>query len=110
MTDRDLFKLTHEELAGMIERLEADRETLRERAEGAELSLRGVWSNLTPALERGGFVTFELAAEPSIDERRALSASIAPLVQELGLRVLVIGPNMKARASHRCESCGKAKK
>lgn len=106
MTDRDLFSLTHEELVPMIERLE-ERARI---ADGLELALRGTIRNLTPVVERGGFLTLELDVEPSIEERRNLSASINPLVRDLGLRVLVIGPAMKARESHRCESCGKAKK
>lgn len=107
MTDRpDVFSMTHEELDLLV----ADLRRQADDARGLAIALRGVWSNLTPALERGGFVTLELAEEPSVDERRLLSSSIADLVQELGLRVLVIGPNMKARASHRCESCGKAKR
>ena len=106
MTDRDLYSLTHEELVPIIERLEARAAD----ADAAELALRGTWSNLTPVVERGGFLTLELAEEPTIEERQRLSVSINPLVRDLGLRVLVIGPSMKARASHRCESCGKAKR
>ena len=92
----DLSLLTHEELAAIIGNL--------------ELIARSKWENLTPVLTSGGFLTIEIDEEPTIEQRRNLATSIAPVVEGLGLRVLVIGPHMKARESHRCESCGKAKK
>jgi hypothetical protein len=108
MTDRDLFKLTHEELADMIGRLERDRAALEERFAGVQLVAAAGLAKLE--LRRADVVAVEVDRELSDEERRSLSCFLAGWGADMSLRFLVLPPALKARLARRCEVCGKAKK
>src|ERR1051326_7740904 len=98
--DRDLFKLTHEELAAMIERLEADQATIRENGRAAlnrAVAAEALLEDRFGSIAEGHFAVVELAGPVTETIRHNLSRLLADFVEKTSTRFLILGDGDHAR-------------